>query len=62
MSSDSALIQEIFLAVLEEKASSRSAALDARCRDNPQLREEVEALLQAHAVAGSVIDPIFSRI
>jgi len=36
--------------------AERSAFLDAACRDKPDLRAEVEALLEAHAKSGDLLD------
>ena len=55
-------LKEIFLAVLAEKADSREKALDARCQNAPGLRKEIEALLQAHAYAGSYLDPVLPNL
>ena len=41
--------------------AERSAFLDAACRDKPDLRAEVEALLEAHAKSGDLLD-VASRV
>jgi hypothetical protein len=49
--------ESIFLHALEcASAAERAAYLDRICRDNPQLRAEVESLLRAHEQAGDILD------
>jgi serine/threonine protein kinase len=48
--------KSVFLEAIEITAAERAAYLDRVCRDNPQLRAEVEALLRAHAAPQRVLD------
>lgn len=41
-------IEEVFQAVLDCEPTGRTALLDSACREDPELRAEVESLLQAH--------------
>ena len=47
---------EIFASVLELPAAQRQAHLQQVCGADNELRREVEALLAAHAQAGSFLD------
>ena len=50
-------LEEIFLAALERtSAEERRAYLDTTCAGDAALRERVEALLSAHADAGSFLE------
>src|SRR5262245_2808589 len=50
-------LEDIFLAALERpSAEERRAYLDAACADDAALRERIEALLSAHADAGSFLE------
>jgi serine/threonine protein kinase/tetratricopeptide (TPR) repeat protein len=48
MAVDSKRVKEIFLAVSEVAADGRAALLDRECAGDAELRQRVEALLQAH--------------
>src|SRR6516225_8591046 len=51
-------LMTIFSAALDrESEAERAAFLDQACRDNPALRERVEALLRAHGQAGGFLEP-----
>jgi len=56
-------VKELFQLALERAPNERRAFLDAFCRDNAELRREVESLL-AHATASDRLleDPIRKRI
>jgi hypothetical protein len=45
-----------FHAALERSSHERAVFLDEACRDNPALRKEVEAMLEADADADGVLD------
>lgn len=47
-------MQDVFLAALEVEGPERSALLDERCADDPELRREVESLLDAERNSDSV--------
>src|SRR2546430_5868205 len=50
-------LEDIFLAALERgSAEERRAYLDAACAGDASLRERIEALLSAHADAGSFLE------
>jgi tetratricopeptide (TPR) repeat protein len=49
-------VEAVFERVLELPADDRAAALDRDCAGDEELRREVEALLAAHAGAGSFLD------
>lgn len=48
--------ETIFHAALDLTDKERGPYLDKACAGNPQLRAEVEALLRAHAEAGSFLE------
>ncbi len=50
------LADELFADALDRHPPERSAWLDARCADDPELRAEVEELLRAHEMAGGILD------
>jgi serine/threonine protein kinase len=50
-------IDRIFQAALEIAPTERDAFLDDACKDDPELRQEVEALLACDATAGSFLLP-----
>ncbi|MCI0462000.1 MAG: serine/threonine protein kinase, partial [Gemmataceae bacterium] len=54
-------VEAIFLAALEKDApTERAAYLDSACGEDATLRAQVEALLRAHAQAGSLLEqPLF---
>ena len=57
--SDPSVIEEIFLAALEKgTAAERAAFLDGACKGNPDLRGQVERLLDAHPKADKFLEPI----
>lgn len=64
MSVDAKRVQAVFLAAVEiADAAQRAAYLDQECDADPDLRQRVEALLQAHEtpasiLAGPVVAPI----
>ena len=47
-------IQDVLTAALERDPKERDAFLDRACADDPDLRREVESLLEAHAKTGPV--------
>jgi len=50
-------VKNLFLAALErEAAGQRAAFLDEACAGDEALRQQVEALLQKHAAAGSFLE------
>ncbi len=52
-------IDALFTEALNRPAEERAAFLDAACQDNPELRREVESLLEAHEAAGDFLaDPV----
>jgi Flp pilus assembly protein TadD/tRNA A-37 threonylcarbamoyl transferase component Bud32 len=52
-----AALEDIFLTALEKaNAAQRSAYLDEACRDQPDLRREVERLLSAHREIGGFLE------
>jgi hypothetical protein len=56
MVNDAPTVRSLFEQALELPATvERAAFLDDACAAQPQLRESVEALLQAHADAGSFL-------
>ena len=55
MPTDLAKVKELFLAVVEMSATQRSAYLDTACAQDPELRQEVEALLQSHENSGELL-------
>src|SRR5262245_58503074 len=57
MGQQSEPVEDIFLAALERtQAEQRRAYLDAACAGDAALRERIEALLSAHADAGSFLE------
>ena len=65
MATEKSNAEEIFHQASEMADSAeRQAYLDEACRDNPQLRQEVEALLQAHEQAGDFLEnsPVDARV
>ncbi len=48
--------QSVFLAVLEQPLSARDALLDRQCAGDAELRQRVEALLEAHDEPGSFLN------
>jgi len=51
-------VEDIFAnAIAIPQPRARSAYLDEVCRDDAELREEVESLLAAHAAAGDLLEP-----
>jgi hypothetical protein len=55
MPTDLAKVKELFLAVVEMSAIERSAHLDTACAQDPELRQQVEALLQSHENSGELL-------
>ena len=55
--------EAIFHAALDVSDNDRGPYVDKACAGNPQLRADVEALLRAHAEAGSFLEkgPLMSR-
>jgi serine/threonine protein kinase len=54
------MVKELFDAALDLSVDDRAMFLDRECKGNPDLRREVEALLEAVADAGSFLNhPIF---
>ena len=50
-------IKEIFRMALEQKTSAeRASYLNEACHANPELRQELESLLQAHKQAGEFLN------
>src|SRR5262249_14018638 len=50
-------LQEIFAQALEKKSAlERASFLAEACKDQPELRREVESLLRAHQHAGDFLD------
>ncbi len=57
MLQQSGALEDIFLAALErDSAEERRAYLDTACAGDAALRERIEALLHAHAAAGSFLE------
>jgi hypothetical protein len=56
MASHPKRVQALFLAAVELPAAERAAVLDRECSDDVELRQRVEALLQAHDKPGSFLD------
>ncbi len=50
-------VDDVFLAARARHGKEREAYLVERCKDNPQLREEVNALLQADVRTGDKLTP-----
>jgi serine/threonine protein kinase len=48
-------VKSIFLAALELPGAERASLLDARCGTDRDLRQRVEAMLQAHASSGELL-------
>jgi hypothetical protein len=55
MAVDPKRVKEIFMAVSEVAADGRAALLDRECDGDAQLRQRVEALLQAHEEPASFL-------
>src|SRR5581483_6635295 len=55
MSPDPKRVKEIFMAVSEAAADGRAALLDRECAGDAELRQRVEALLQAHEEPASFL-------
>lgn len=56
MGTDEPSVRSLFEKALEvESAAERAAFLDRECADKPELRVSIDALLQAHADAGSFL-------
>ena len=55
-------VQEVFADTIELPVDARPAHLAAACAGNPDLRAEVESLLQAHGRAGAFIEPVPDHI
>ena len=49
-------LKHLFTAVLELPPEERSRFLDQKCADDPDLRHEIEQLLEAHANAGEFLE------
>lgn len=49
-------IKEVFVAALDLDPPGRAAFLDEACRDDPDLRHEVQILLDSHEEAGSFME------
>lgn len=47
---------ELFEKALEHPAEKRSAFLDAACRDDPELRRELETLLESDLMAADFLE------
>src|SRR5688572_13407999 len=57
MAVDAKRVQAVFLAAVEvADAAPRAALLDRECNSNPELRQRVEALLQAHEAPASILE------
>jgi tetratricopeptide (TPR) repeat protein/class 3 adenylate cyclase/tRNA A-37 threonylcarbamoyl transferase component Bud32 len=54
-------LQDVFAAAVACEGEERRALLDRECRDDPELRKEVESLIAAHERAGAV-DELSSRL
>jgi serine/threonine protein kinase/tetratricopeptide (TPR) repeat protein len=48
--------RELFIAALQKASDDRPAFLDQACSDDPELRRRVEVLLNAHEMAGGLLD------
>jgi hypothetical protein len=55
MPTDLARVKELFLAVVEMPATERDAHLEKACADDPELRQQVEALLKSHENSGELL-------
>jgi hypothetical protein len=51
-------VQAVFLAAVEQDAKDRVTLLDRECGSDADLRQRVEALLQAHDDTGSFLDQV----
>ena len=49
-------IESIFAGAAQRPADERAIYLDSRCGDDPELRSEVERLLEADVQAGTFIE------
>ena len=56
MANDPEIVQAVFLAAVERPVPDRAALLDRECGANVELRQRVEALLQAHDKPGSFLE------
>ncbi len=57
MATDPAKVKSIFLQAVEHRQPAEwKAFLDQACVDHPELRREVEILLEAHAQAGAFLE------
>src|SRR5262249_32761353 len=56
MASDPKRVQAVFLRAVELRAADRPAVLDHECSGDIELRQRVEALLQAHDEPGSFLE------
>ncbi len=56
MPTDQKRVQAVFLAATEQDAPDRGALLDRECGSDAELRQRVQALLQAHDDPGSFLD------
>ena len=55
--SEPSLVENLFLAALAlETPQKRAAFLDAACLGKPELRRQVERLVEAHALAGDFLE------
>ena len=62
MASQRELVKQLFGAALDLKPEERAAFLDKECSGDPELKQEVEALLSAAADAGSFLEhPVLPR-
>src|SRR5262245_54011516 len=57
MAADPKRVKEIFMAVSEAAADRRTALLDRECAGDAELRQRIEALLQAHEEPASFLRP-----
>src|SRR5688500_521148 len=56
MAVDAKCVQAVFLAAVEVvDPAQRAALLDHECNSDPELRQRVEALLQAHEAPASIL-------
>lgn len=55
-------IDQIFQSALDLAPERRAAFIDAECRDDAELRAEVESLLAAHQKAGAFIEDSASDV
>ncbi len=56
MANQRELVEQLFEAVMDLEPAERDAFLRENCRDDPETKQMVEALLAEHAIAGSFLD------